>query len=131
MKFLSALIQHAWLAVSLRHDGKGLPEKVPAAALLAALYISLSLANSHVRGDFSAHSIIGLCFVAQIYIFLLRDKVVGLILLIGVVCNAFTLVLSLFSNLSELMQILISIMEFVMIFGAMINIILNLERNST
>jgi hypothetical protein len=131
MKFINALFKHAWLVLSLRHDGKGLPEKIPAAALLAALYIALSLANSHLRGDFSAHSIIGLCFIAQFYIFLLRDKVVGLILLIGVVCNAFTIALSLFSNLSELMQILLSLMEFVMIFGAMINIILNLERHST
>ncbi|MFM9835487.1 MAG: hypothetical protein ACKVOA_05235 [Methylophilaceae bacterium] len=131
MKFVNAILIHAWLALSLRHDGTGLPQKLPAAFMLASLYIALSLANSHVRGDFNYHSIIGLSFVAQFYIFLLRDKVVGLILLIGAICNAFSLTLGVISNTSELAQILLSLMEFVMIFGAMINIILNLERHST
>jgi len=131
MKFVYAILNHAWLALSLRHDGTGLPQKLPAAFMLAALYIALSLANSHLRGDFNYHSIIGLSFVAQIYIFLLRDKVVGLILLIGAISNAFSFTLAVFSNTSELAQILLSLMEFVMIFGAMINIILNLERHST
>jgi len=128
MKLLNALLSHAWLAISLKHNGDGLPEKIPAAFMLAAMYIALSLANSHFRGDLNLHTFIGLSFIVQFYVFLLRDKVVGLILLVGVVMNAFTLVLSLFAGMSEMKLLLLSLMEFAMIFGAMINVILNLEQ---
>ena len=129
MKLVNALLRHAWLALRLKHNGAGLPENIPAAFLLAALYIALSLANSHVSGDFNPHTMIGLSFIVQFYVFLLRDKVVGLILLIGIVMNAFALALSPFAGMQETKMVMLSLMEFVMLFGALINIILNLEHH--
>jgi len=130
MKLVNALLKHAWLALSLKHDGTGLPEKIPAAFMLVAMYIALSLANGSISGDVNVGSLIALSFIAQFYIFSLRNKVIGLILLIGVVTNVFSLALSAFAGMAELKHFMLTMMEFAMIFGAMINIISNTKQTS-
>jgi hypothetical protein len=130
MKLANALVRHAWLALSLRHDGSGMPKKVPAAFMLVAVYIALSLANGHISGDLSVQSFVAYSFILQFYIFFLRDKVVGLILMVGIITNAFSLALSPFAGMAEVKHLMLLIMEFAMIFGAIINIIGNMKQTS-
>jgi len=121
MKLINAILMHAWLAIRLKHDGSGLPANIPGAFMLVALYIALSLINA--SGEIGLGSFIALGFIAQFYVFSLRDKVIGLIILIGIIVNAFTLALSVFGGVSEEMHLLLLIAEFIMIFAALVNII--------
>jgi len=117
------MLTHAWLALRLKHDGSGLPGNITGAFALAALYIALSLTNAGMSGDIKVGSLIALSFIAQIYVFCLRDKLIGLIILIGIITNVVSLFLSTFAGMSEEKLLLLTAMEFVMIFGAVINVI--------
>jgi hypothetical protein len=123
VRFINAMLAHAWLALRLKHDGSGLPANIPAAFSLVVLYIALSLTNASISGDIKMGSFIALSFIAQFYVFCLRDKLIGLIILIGIIVNLLSLFISVFAAPSETKQLLLTAIEFVMIFGALVNVI--------
>jgi hypothetical protein len=123
VRFINAMLAHAWLALRLKHNGSGLPANMPAAFLLVVLYIGLSLTNASISGDIKIGSFIALSFIAQFYVFCLRDKLIGLIILIGIIVNVLSLLISVFAGMSETKQLLLTMLEFVMIFGALVNVI--------
>lgn len=123
MKLLRALITHTWFAMTLRHNGEGMPTKLPGAIALVSLYIALLLINIHIQQTFSLESLIGLLFIAQIYVFSLRNRVIGLIILIGVIANASLLAVHLLTGIPQQQLYAITIMEYAMVFSAVLNVI--------
>ncbi len=123
MKLITAIITHAWLALRLKHDGTGMPTKLPAAFALITLYVALNLANKHLNGGINLETLIGLSFIAQFYLFGLRNKLIGLIILISVITNAFSLGLSTLGGIPDDKLFVLLIMEFIMIFAAIVNVI--------
>jgi hypothetical protein len=123
MKLVNALFSHAWLAIRLKHDGSGLPANISGAFMLVALYIVLILINKNNGSEVNLESLMALSFIAQFYVFCLRNKVIGLIILIGIIINALSLVLAIFGDISEGQRLLLFIAEAIMIFAALINII--------
>jgi hypothetical protein len=123
MKLIRALFTHAWLAIRLKHDGIGMPKKLPAAAVLIALYIALNLVNKSLNDGIDANTLIGLSFVAQFYLFGLRNEMMGLVVMISVVINFFTLALTTLTGIPESNLFILLILEYVMIFAAVINVI--------
>ncbi|MDX1914513.1 MAG: hypothetical protein SFU55_02935 [Methylophilus sp.] len=122
MSFVSALCKHAWLVITLKHHGTGMPTKIPAAAMLVSLYIILTFANQSTQ-DITLSSVIALSFIAQFYVFNLRNKLIGLIILIGIVSNAATLLVTSLTGIPAQQLFVITIMEYVMISSAVINVI--------
>jgi hypothetical protein len=94
MKLMNAFFKHAWFALSLKHDGAGLPTKLPAACMLIGLYITLNLANSHIGQGITLETLLGLSFIAQFYLFSLRTPLIGLFIIIGIITNVLTLALT-------------------------------------
>lgn len=125
MKLIYVLWIHIWLALSLRHNGDGMPTKLPAAFLLATLYVALNLANKHLHGDIDYETLLGLSFVTQFYLFGLRTKMIGLFIIISVFINALTLALIALAGVAEESLLLLTIIEYIMVFAALINIIKN------
>ncbi len=125
MKLIHALLMHAWLALRLKHDGTGIPTKLPAAFVLISLYVALNLANKNINGGINLETLVGLSFIAQFYLFGLRNKVIGLIILISVVTNALALILTTLTGIPEEKLFLLLIMEYLMIFAAIVNLIKN------
>lgn len=123
MKLLHALITHAWFAITFRHNGEGMPTKLPGAITLVSLYVALTLTNIHIQQTFSIESLIGLLFIAQIYVFSLRNRVIGLIILIGVIANALMLGVHVLTGIPEQQLYAITIMEYAMVFSAVLNVI--------
>ncbi len=123
MKFITALFKHFGLVLRLKHDGKGMPTEIPAATMLIGVYALLGLINYSYEGSISYSALFGLCFVAQCYLFCLRDKLIGLIILISILINAMTLVLYLLVGVREQSLFVLSVMEYIMIFAAIINVI--------
>jgi hypothetical protein len=123
MKLMNAFFKHAWFALSLKHDGTGLPTKLPAACMLIGLYIALNLANSHIGQGITLETLLGLSFIAQFYLFSLRTPLIGLFIVIGIITNALTLALTVLTNIPEQQLYLPIIMEYIMVFAAIINII--------
>jgi hypothetical protein len=123
MKLLRALITHAWFAMTFRHNGEGMPTKLPGALALVSLYIALILTNIHIQQTFRIENLIGLLFIAQIYVFSLRNRVIGLIILIGVVANAMMLVTHILTGIPQQQLYAITIMEYAMVFSAVLNVI--------
>jgi hypothetical protein len=123
VKLINAMLAHAWLAIRLKHDGTGLPSNIPAALSLVVFYIALSLLNAGISGDIKIGSFLALSFIAQFYVFCLRDKLIGLIILIGVINNILSLLLSVLVGQSEANVVTLALIEFIMIFGAVINVI--------
>lgn len=123
MKLLRALITHAWFAMTFKHNGEGMPTKIPAALALVSLYIVLILTNIHIQQTYSLESLVGLLFIAQIYVFSLRNRVIGLIILIGVVANAMMLATHLLTGIPQQQLFAITIMEYAMVFSAVLNVI--------
>jgi len=123
MRFLYALIQHATLAIRLKHNGDGMPTQIPAAVALAGLYVTLTLVSQKAHQSISLETIIGLAFISQCYIFSLRNKVIGLILLIGIITNTATIILTVFTNIAEHQLYIISLLEYIMVFFSIINVI--------
>jgi hypothetical protein len=125
MKLIHALLMHAWLALRLKHDGTGMPTRLPAAFVLISLYVALNLANKNINGGINLETLVGLSFIAQFYLFCLRNKVIGLIILISVVTNALALILTTLTGIPEEKLFLLLIMEYLMIFAAIVNLIKN------
>jgi hypothetical protein len=123
MKFITALFSHFGLVLRLKHDGKGMPTEIPAATMLIGVYALLGLINYSHEGSISYSALFGLCFVAQCYLFCLRDKLVGLIILISIFTNAITLILNMLIGASEQSWFVLTVMEYIMIFAAVINVI--------
>lgn len=119
MKLIKALFKHIYLTMQLEHDGSGLPTQFLSAALLVSLYAFLSIANSvNVDPNF-----FGLGFVVLVYLFVLRTQLVGLIILIGVISNGLLLILGFVGEISALQLVLINAFEYLLIYGAIINVI--------
>jgi hypothetical protein len=117
MKFISALFKHALLAMQLEHDGSGLPTKFVSACLFVSVYVALIFANS---ANFS-EELLGLSFIVFIYLFVLRTQIVALVILIGIISSFITFVIGFFGGLSLLQSVLLNAMEYLMVFGALIN----------
>ncbi|MGJ8619851.1 MAG: hypothetical protein ACSHWN_05920 [Methylophilaceae bacterium] len=119
MKLINAILKHIYLTMQLEHDGSGLPTQFLSASLLVSLYVCLSIVNSaNIDPNF-----LGLGFVAGIYLFVLRTQLVGLIILIGIITNSISLVLGFFGEISALQLVLINALEYLLVYGAVINII--------
>lgn len=123
MKLVKALFAHAWLAIRLKHDGAGMPTKIPAAFGMTMLYVTLSLVNASLSGEIKLGSFIALSFIVQFYIFGLRDPLIGLIILIGIITNGLSLAIGVFTGMTEEKLLMLTVMEGIMIFGAVINVI--------
>ncbi len=123
MKLITAILTHTWLVLRLKHDGTGLPTKLPAACVLTILYIAFNLANSHIGQGITLETVLGLSFIAQFYLFSLRTPLIGLFIIIGIITNALTLALTVLTNIPEQQLYLPIIMEYIMVFAAIINII--------
>jgi len=123
MKLLHALFTHTWFAITFRHNGEGMPTKLPGAITLASLYIVLILINIHIQQTFSIESLIGLLFIAQMYVFSLRNRVIGLIIMIGVIANALMLSIHLLTGIPQQQLYAVTIMEYAMVFSAVLNVI--------
>jgi hypothetical protein len=117
MKFISALFKHALLAMQLEHDGSGLPTKFVSACLFVSVYVALIFSNS---ANFS-EELLGLSFIVFIYLFVLRTQIVALVILIGIISSFITFVIGFFGGLSLLQSVLLNAMEYLMVFGALIN----------
>ncbi len=119
MIIIKALFKHIYLTMQLEHDGTGLPTRFLSAALLFSLYAFLSISNSkNVDPNF-----FGLGFVGLVYLFVLRTQLVGLIILIGIISNSILLVLGSFGEFSALQLVLINALEYLLVYGAIINVI--------
>lgn len=105
--------------MQLEHDGTGLPTKFSGAFLLVSLYTVLVFSNS---ADASDH-LLGHSFVVFIYLFVLRTQIIGLILLIGIISSVISLILGQFGDLSALHLVMLHAMEYLLVFGALINTI--------
>lgn len=121
MKLINALCHHAWLVLSLQHDGKGMPKQVPAAFLLALSYCLLAVINTKPH-EVQFETVCCLLFIAQFYVFLLRNALIGLLVMIGVVTNGLHLIIA-NSPTSPEFLLLLSVFEYVMVFCAIINVI--------
>lgn len=126
MRLLSALLHHAWLAITLKHHGVGMPTQPMGAVALVSLYIALLLTNINMQHTLTIESVIGILFVAQFYIFSLRNRIVGLIILIGIIANALMLCAQWLTGIPQQQLFIITLLEYVMIFSAMLNVIKDL-----
>jgi hypothetical protein len=125
MKLITAILTHIWLALRLKHDGTGMPTKFPAAFMLIILYVMLNLANKHNNGGINLETVIALSFIAHFYLFSLRTKLIGLFIVISVFTNAVSLMLTTLAHIPEQKLFMLLIMEYIMIFAALINVIKN------
>lgn len=123
MKLICAFLTHLWLALRLKHDGTGLPVRFAGAFLLILIYSVLVILNKYVQSELDMGSILALCFIAQFYLFSLRNTLIGLVVVIGIVINLFAASISILSDISPLQASLLAIMEYIMVFAALINVI--------
>lgn len=123
MRLLSALLHHAWLAITLKHYGAGMPTQYTGAIALVSAYIALLLTNMHLQHALTIESVIGILFIAQFYIFSLRNRIVGLIILIGMIANALMLGAQWLTGMSQQQLFMVTLLEYVMIFSAILNVI--------
>ena len=119
MKFIEALFKHALLVMQLEHDGSGLPTKFTSACLFVSIYVALIFANSANFND----ELLGLSFIVSIYLLVIRTQVVALVILIGIISSFITFVLGFFGGLSPLQVVMLNMMEYLLVFGALINAI--------
>lgn len=123
MKLISGLFQHAFYAMKLEHDGSGLPTKFPSALLFVFIYASLVVANNMIAGTMDVNVIFSLAFITLVYALLLRNSITGLIILIGIIANVMSLILSQFGAIAEWQELMLAAFEYVMVFGALTNVI--------
>lgn len=123
MKFFAALFSHFGLVLQLKHDGQGMPENMPAAVALISVYAILGLINYSYEGNINLNALLGLCFVAQCYLFYLRDKLIGLIILISILMNGIAMILNLLVGVTEESIFALNMIEYILIFAAIINVI--------
>jgi hypothetical protein len=128
LKFITALFSHFSLVLQLKHDGRGMPENMPAALALISIYSLIGLINYSYEGSINFNALFGLCFVAQCYLFYLRDKLIGLIILISILINAITMILNALVGIDEQTNFALNIIEYIMIFAAIINVIRSESR---
>jgi hypothetical protein len=121
MHFISAIFKHAWLIINLKHNGSGLPKSVPAALALASVYTFLTTANLSPEA-MNQSSLFGILFVAYFYVYVVRNALIGLILMISIISNSLTLFLA-FIGLPHAITLLVTLFEYVMVFFALINVI--------
>lgn len=123
MSFVKALFSHAWRVMQLKHDGTGLPVNFIGALLLASLYIALVAINKSLHGELTMEAVLAMVFIGQFYLFCIRNTVIGLVILIGIVGNVFSLTMAAFGEVSTTQMLMLSAMESLMIFGALVNVI--------
>lgn len=123
MKLITAILIHVWLVLRLKHDGTGMPAKLPAALALVSLYIALNLANKHLNGGINLETVIGLSFVAQFYLFGLRTKLIGLFIMISVFTNTLSLAITSLAGIPEQNLYMLLFMEYILVFAAIVNVI--------
>lgn len=123
MKLIDGLLQHVFYVMKLEHDGSGLPTKLSSAFLFVSLYGLLVLANNWFADTVDIGMCFSLIFIGLVYTVVLRNQITGLILLIGIISNLLSLLLSQFGALVEWQQLMLSMMEYVMVFGALTNVI--------
>ena len=123
LKLICGLLKHVMTIIKLEHDGTGLPTELSSALLFSSIYSLLVTANNIHADTFDYSVCLSLIFVTVIYSFVLRNQITGLIVLIGIVSNLMALLLSQFGSLSELQRALLAVMEYVMVFCALTNVI--------
>ena len=123
MSFIKALFSHAWLVMRMKHDGAGLPVNFMGALLLVSVYVGLVLVHKSMVGELTVGTIIALVFSSQLYLFSLRNTVIGLVILIGIIGNVFSLAMAAFGEASLTQLLLLSAMQYLLVFGALINVI--------
>jgi hypothetical protein len=64
-----------------------------------------------------------LSFIAQFYLFSIRTPLIGLFIVIGIITNALTLALTALTGIAEQPLYLLTLIEYIMVFAAIINII--------
>jgi len=122
LKLFSALFTHVKLALSLSHDGSGMPKQIPGALLLAFGYITVNLLNQSSPDGIPISTFVMLGFIAQSYVMFLRNELIGLIMLISIICNGFTLVLTSIGIPAEQLGLLVAA-EYIFVTGAIVNVI--------
>lgn len=123
LKLFFALFTHIKLALSLSHDGSGMPKQIPGAFLLAIGYITVNLLNQYSPDGIPVSTFIMLGFIAQSYVMFLRNELIGLIMLISIICNGFTLLLtSILGIPAEQLGLLVAA-EYIFVTGAIVNVI--------
>ena len=91
--------------------------------MLIGLYIALNLANRHIGQGITLETLLGLSFIAQFYLFSLRTPLIGLFIVIGIITNALTLALTALTGIAEQPHYLLTLIEYIMVFAAIVNII--------
>jgi hypothetical protein len=127
MKFystlFSAIFKHISLALQLKHDGTGLPKEVPGAFLLAIVYIMINLLNQHHADGIPVSTFVMIGFIAQCYVLFLRNNLIGLILLISIICNAFSLLLTYVMGIPAENLAIMIVSEYILVTAAVVNVI--------
>lgn len=130
MRLISALLHHAWHAITLKHHGAGMPTERMGALALVSVYIALLLTNIQMEHALTIESVVSIIFVAQMYIFSLRNRIVGLIILVGITANALMLTAQWLTGMTQQELFMITLLEYVMIFSAMLNVIKEYMRTN-
>jgi len=123
MRLIQALLSHIWLVMQMKHDGSGLPEKFMGALLLISVYVALVMVNKNVQGELTIETVLALAFIAQFYLFSIRNTVIGLVILIGIIGNVFSLGMTAIGEVSAAQLMMLSAMQSLLIFGALVNVI--------
>jgi len=122
---LSAFVKHSLLALKLKHDGSGMPNELPGSLLIAALYTTLTLINSHLSEGITLTTTLMVMFIAQCYVLFLRNKLIGLIMLISIMMNALTIMLSCVTGIPTEHLGLLIVSEYILVTAAVVNVIKN------
>ncbi len=120
---LTAFLTHIKLALTLSHDGRGMPQEVPGAFILAMAYIAVNVLNHGHAEGVDIGTLIMLGFIAQSYVIFLRNELIGLIMLISVLCNGFTLLISHLAGIPVEQLGLLVVAEYIFVTGAIVNVI--------
>jgi hypothetical protein len=123
MRFLYALGQHAWRIIRLKHNGDGMPSQIASATGLAFIFIVLTLVEKAMQQAITLDSILSLMFVSLVYVFTLRNKMVGLIITIGIIGNIFSITLTALLGIGIEQLLISTLLQYIMIFSAIINVI--------
>jgi hypothetical protein len=119
---LSAVFNHATLAVKLKHDGAGMPVEVPAATLLAILFMITSVFSHQQTGEITLDVLLKIVLIAQCYALFLRNQLIGLILLISIICNALAIIFISVGGIPKENLYVLLIAEYIMIGAAILNV---------
>lgn len=120
---LRAIFAHVKLALTLSHDGTGMPKQMSGAFLLAIAYLSVNLMNHYSAEGIPVNTFIMLGFITQSYVLFLRNELIGLIMLISIACNSFTLILTRLVGLPAEQLGLLIVAEYIFVMGAVVNVI--------